>query len=168
MEQNCLEQVLNDVVRVDLVPASACDLTVPFNVGGLTETTGVKQVEGETVSRIGDALLSLAYNVQDGDDGEIDSAPTLKQTDKQQAAGIIVTHDLQVPITSGFQATREAVSLLLGIDFHIVLTTSEGTCYLCYGLPNTSSVLLEEQGIDQSTTVKATLQSMSHVIKLLS
>jgi len=168
MEQNCLEQVLNDVVRVDLVPASACDLAVPFNVGGLTETTGVKQVEGETVSRIGDALLSLAYNVQDGDDGEIESAPTLKQTDKQQAAGIIVTHDLQVPITSGFQATREAVSLLLGIDFHIVLTTSEGTCYLCYGLPNTSSVLLEEQGIDQSTTVKATLQSMSHVIKLLS
>ena len=168
MEQNCLEQVLNDVVRVDLVPASACDLAVPFNVGGLTETTGVKQVEGETVSRIGDALLSLAYNVQDGDDGEIESAPTLKQTDKQQAAGIIVTHDLQVPITSGFQATREAVSLLLGVDFHIVLTTSEGTCYLCYGLPNTSSVLLEEQGIDQSTTVKATLQSMSHVIKLLS
>jgi hypothetical protein len=163
-----LEQVLNDVVRVDLVPASACDLAVPFNVGGLTETTGVKQVEGETVSRIGDALLSLAYNVQDGDDGEIESAPTLKQTDKQQAAGIIVTHDLQVPITSGFQATSEAVSLLLGIDFHIVLTTSEGTCYLCYSLPNTSSVLLEEQGVDQSTTVKVTLQSMSNVIKLLS
>ena len=166
MIQDCNEQILNDVVRVDLVPAELCDLAVPFQVSGLTEMSGTKNQGGQQVSRIGAAALSLAYSVTDGDDGEIDSAPTLKQSEKRQAAGIVVSHDLQVPVTAGFEATRIAVNALNTKDFHALLTTDDGTKYLCYALPNTSSVLLDEQGIDSQSTVKVTLQSMSHVIRL--
>lgn len=165
MIQNCNEQILDDVVRVDVVLASLCDLPVPFNVR-LTEMASTKVVEGQTVDRIGAPGLSIAYNVQDGDDGEMESAPTLKQTDKQQAAGIVVAHDLQVPVTAGFEATRVAVEGLQTRHFHVVLTTQDGTRYLLYSLPNTSLLLLDEQDLNQKATVKLTLQSMSHVVRL--
>lgn len=165
MIQNCSEQLLDDVVRVDVVLASLCDLEVPFQVR-CTEMASTKTVDGQTVSRIGAPGLSLAYNVQDGDDGEIESAPSLKQTDKQVAAGIVVSHDLQVPVTAGFEATRVAVKGLQTRHFHVVLTTQDGTRYLLYSLPSTSLLLLDEQDVNQRTTVKLTLQSMSHVIRL--
>lgn len=165
MIQNCSEQILEDVVRVDLVKASLCDLPIPFNIK-VQEMAGTKVVDGQTVDRIGAASLSLAYSVQDGDDGEIDSTPVLKQSEKRQTAGIVVTHDLQVPVTAGFQATRTAVAEMQEEDFHVVLTTGEGERYLCYALPNTSQVALDEQGVNQQMTVKITVQSVSHVVRL--
>ena len=165
MIQNCNEQVLDDVVRVDVVLASLCDLEVPFKVK-MTEMAGTKTVDGQAVDRIGAPGLSLAYNVQDGDDGEMDGTPTLKQTEKQQAMGIVVNHDLQVPVTAGFEATRKAVEGLQTRHFHVVLTTDDGTRYLLYSLPNTSLLLLDEQDVNQKATVKLTLQSMSHVVRL--
>jgi len=165
MTQNCNEQVLDDVVRVDLVLASLCDLSVPFKVK-LTEMAGTKRVSGEVVDRIGAPELSIAYAVKDGDDGEMDSAPSLKQTEKRQALGIIVNHDLQVPVTAGFEATRTAVEGLQTRHFHVVLTTDDGTRYLLYSLPGSSLILLDEQSVNQQATVKVTLQSMSHVIRL--
>ena len=157
------------MVRVDLVPASECQLPVPFQVAGLTEmtVTNLSQWAPQSaITALGAALLSLAYSVQDGDDGEIEQSPTLKQSDKRQAAGVVVTHDLQVPLTVGFQATRDAVGLLQQQDFHVVLTTSDGEHYLLYSLPNASSVVLDETGVNQQSTVKVSLQSMSHVILL--
>ncbi len=154
-----------DVVRVDVVLASLCDLSVPFKVKR-TEMAGTKTVSGQAVDRIGTPGLSLAYNVQDGDDGEIDSAPLLKQTEKQQAMGVVVSHDLQIPVTAGFEATRIAVRGLQTRHFHVVLTTDDGTRYLLYSLPGTSLLLLDEQDVNQKATVKLTLQSMSHVIRL--
>jgi len=165
MIQNCNEQILDDVVRVDVVLASLCDLEVPFRVS-VTEMSGTKVVSGQTVDRIGTPGLSLAYNVQDGDDGEIENAPSLKQSEKQQAVGIVVSHDLQVPVTAGFEATKEAVRGLQTRHFHVVLTTADGTRYLLYSRPCTSLLLLDEQDVNQQVTVKVTLQSMSHVIRL--
>lgn len=165
MIQNCNEQLLDDVVRVDLVLASECKIDIPFQIA-LTEMAGTKVVGGSPTDIIGATGLSLAYNVQDGDDGEIDSAPVLKQTDKQVAAGIVVTHDLQVPVTAGFEATRIAVEGLQTRHFHVVLTTQDGVRYLLYSLPNTSLLLLDEQDVNRTATVKVTLQSMSHVIRL--
>lgn len=165
MIQNCNEQLLDDVVRVDLVLASECKIDIPFQIA-LTEMAGTRVVAGSASDIIGAPGLSLAYNVQDGDDGEIDSAPVLKQTDKQVAAGIVVTHDLQVPVTAGFEATRIAVKGLQMRHFHVVLTTQDGVRYLLYSLPNTSLLLLDEQDINRTATVKVTLQSMSHVIRL--
>ena len=165
MIQNCNEQLLDDVVRVDLVLASECKIGIPFQIAK-TDMPGTRVVNGSPVDIIGAPGLSLAYNVQDGDDGEIDSAPYLKQTEKQQAAGIVVTHDLQVPVTAGFEATRIAVEGLQTRHFHVVLTTDDGVRYLLYSLPNTSLLLLDEQDVNRTATVKVTLQSMSHVIRL--
>ena len=165
MIQNCNEQLLDDVVRVDLVLASECKIDIPFQIAK-TDMPGTRVVNGSPVDIIGAPGLSLAYNVQDGDDGEIDSAPVLKQTDKQVAAGIVVTHDLQVPVTAGFEATKTAVRGLQMRHFHVVLTTQDGVRYLLYSLPNTSLLLLDEQDVNRTATVKVTLQSMSHVIRL--
>jgi len=165
MIQNCNEQVLDDVVRVDVVLASLCDLPVPFKVK-LTEMEGTKRVSGEVVDRIGAPGLSIAYAVKDGDDGEMDSAPSLKQTEKQQAMGVVVSHDLQVPVTAGFEATKIAVQGLQTRHFHVVLTTDDGTRYLLYSLPGSSLLLMDEQNVNQQATIKITLQSASHVIRL--
>ena len=165
MIQNCNEQLLDDVVRVDLVLASECKIDIPFQIAK-TDMPGTRVVNGSPVDIIGAPGLSLAYNVEDGDDGEIDSAPVLKQTDKQVAAGIVVTHDLQVPVTAGFEATKTAVIGLQMRHFHVVLTTQDGVRYLLYSLPNTSLLLLDEQDVNRTATVKVTLQSMSHVIRL--
>lgn len=170
MTQNCNEQLLDDVVRIDLVPASECQLPVPMQVSGLVEMTvpGMSQWQPQqAIAALGAARLSLSYSVEDGDDGELDTPPTLKQQEKRVAAGIVVSHDLQVPLTFGFQATREAVALVQRSgDFHAVLTTQGGDRYLLYSLPNTSAVTLDEQGLNQQATCKIALQSMSHVILL--
>lgn len=165
MIQNCNEQLLDDVVRVDLVLASECKIDIPFQIAK-TDMPGTRVVNGSPVDIIGAPGLSLAYNVQDGDDGEMDSAPYLKQTEKQQAAGIVVSHDLQVPVTAGFEATRIAVEGLQTRHFHVILTTDDGTRYLLYSLPGSSLLLLDEQGVNATATVKVTLQSKSHVIRL--
>jgi hypothetical protein len=170
MIQNCNEQMLDDVVRVDIVAASECQLPIPFQVSGLTKMTvpNLSQWRPQTaIAALGSAKLSVSYAVQDGDDGELESAPALKQTEKRVAAGIVVTHDLQVPLTALFQATREAAALVQQTgDFHVILTTQESARYLLYSVPNASSLLLDEQGIGQSATLKLSLQSMSHVIRL--
>jgi len=36
-----------------------------------------------------------------------------------------------------------------------------------YAIPGSSSVLMDEQGINQTTTIKVQLTSMSHAIKLI-
>lgn len=170
MTQNCNEQLLDDVVRVDLVPASECSLPVPFQVAGLTEMTvqNLAQWAPQTaITALGAAAMSLSYSVTDGDDGEIDQAPSYKQSEKRQAAGNVVSHSLDIPITAAFQATREAVAKVQQEgDFHVVLTTSDGERYLIYTLPNASSVALDETGVNQQATVKVSGQSMSHVILL--
>lgn len=169
MIQNCNEQLLDDVVRIDLVLAASCHFAVPFQVS-LTEMAVANLSEWTPQSTnhpvIGQALLSVAYNVQDGDDGEMDSAPSLKQSDKQATSGIVVNHDMQIPITAGFEATKIAVQGLQTRHFHAILTTQDGTRYLLYSLPGTSLLLLDEQDVNQKATVKVTLQSKSHVIRL--
>jgi hypothetical protein len=169
MIQNCNEQLLDDVVRIDLVLASSCHFAVPFQVSRVemaVENLGQWTPQSTDHAVIGQALLSVAYNVQDGDDGEMDSAPSLKQSDKQVTSGIVVSHDLQIPVTAGFEATKIAVQSLQTRHFHVVLTTDEGTRYLLYSLPGSSLLLLDEQEVNQKATVKITLQSMSHVIRL--
>ena len=169
MIQNCNEQLLDDVVRIDLVLAASCHFAVPFQVS-LTEMAVANLSEWTPQSTdhavIGQALLSVAYNVQDGDDGEMDSAPSLRQNDKQAADGITVSHDLQIPVTAGFEETKTAVQGLQTRHFHVILTTQDGTRYLLYSLPCTSLLLLDEQDVNQKATVKVTLQSKSHVIRL--
>lgn len=165
MIQNCSEQILDEVVKVEMVLAAECDLPIPFQVP-TTDMAGTKMVDGDIVDRIGTPALSIACNVGDGDEGEMDNAPTLKMTEKQQAAGIVVTHDLQVTVNDGFEEVRNAVMGLQTRNFHVVLHSRDGIRYLLYSLPNTSLLLYNDQNINQTATVRVTLQSMSHIVRL--
>lgn len=169
MIQNCTEQILDDVVRVDLVPAEACHFSIPFSVS-LAEMAVANLADwtpqSTTHAVIGKADLSVAFNVEDGDDGLMEASPTLKQSQKTTQSGPLVTHDLQVPLVGGFDATQIAANLLHRRDFHALLTTDSGERYLLYGVPNGSEVLMDAVGVRQTATLKITVLSASHVILL--
>lgn len=161
----CREQILDDVVRVDLVLASECEFEVPVQVA-VTEMAGTMSVGGGTADRVGAASLSVAYNVQDGDDGLMEGAPKLTRTPKTTAAGLVNTLTLEVPIAGGFEATRKAAELLHRRYFHVVLTTMDGTRYLLYSLPGSSECMLKGTDINQQDTLTASMQSMSQMVRL--
>jgi hypothetical protein len=167
MEQNCNEQFLDDIVKVQLVLAAECDMAIPFQVSGITVMQGTKDVSGQAVDRIGTPVVSVAFDPTLSEQAEILSAPTLKQTEKRVPAGITVQHQLEVPILVGFQDLRAAVAQCQTKDMITVLTSAEGVRYVLYAVPGSSSVLLDEQGINQQGTLKVQLTSMSHVIKLI-
>jgi len=161
----CREKILDDVVRVDMVLASECEFDVPCQVC-VTTMAGTKSVGGETADRVGAASLSVAYNVQDGDDGLMEDAPKLTRTPKTTAAGLVNALTLEVPIAGGFETTRKAAELLHRQDFHVVLTTADGTRYLLYSLPGSCECMLKGTDINQQDTLTASMQSMSQMIRL--
>lgn len=169
MEQNCKDQILNDVIRVDLVPADTCHFAVPFSVH-LTElaVAGLSQwtPQSQNHAIIGQALLSVAYNVEDGDDGLMESAPKLSQDPKTTQSGPVINHSLQVPLVGGFAATQNAANLLHRRDFHVILTTDSGERYMIYSVPNSCEVLMPESEVRQDATLKISAQSYSKVILL--
>lgn len=170
MIQNCNEQFLDDVIRIDIVPASRCDIAVPFQEP-VTETDGTKTVGADIIDRIGEPALTVAYNIDADEEAtgqaENDEPASLSQDDKYRTAGVVVAHTLKVPVIAGFESVRAGVNALHGIDFHIVLHTADGSRYLCYGLPGSCDIRIQEAGTLTSMTVNATLQSMSHVILLV-
>ena len=165
MEQNCAEQMLYDVVRVQLIPSERCDIIVPFQIP-VTETPEEKVVNGETVSRLGTSELSIATNTQESDNGMMEDSPRLTQTTKTTMVGPIVSHTLEVPVIGGFESTATAAKRLNRKDFHVVMTTESGARYLLYALPNSCECLMNGQGVRQNSTLTITLQSASHVIRL--
>ena len=167
MVQNCYEQFLDDIVKVQLVLASTCDMAIPFQVSGIDVMAGNKTIGGGTADRIGPAVVSIAYDTTEAEQGELLQAPTLKQQDKRVAAGITVEHSLEVPVVTDSRELRTAVESCQLQDVHVVLHTAAGDRYLLYAVPGSSSVLLDEQDVAQQFTLKVQLTSMSHVIKLI-
>ena len=167
MVQNCYEQFLDDIVKVQLVLASTCDMAIPFQVSGIDVMAGTKTIGGGTADRIGPAVVSIAYDTTEAEQGELLQAPTLKQQDKRVAAGITVEHSLEVPVVTDSRELRTAVESCQLQDVHVVLHTAAGDRYLLYAVPGSSSVLLDEQDVAQQFTLKVQLTSMSHVIKLI-
>lgn len=167
MVQNCYEQFLDDIVKVQLVLASTCDMAIPFQVSGIDVMAGNKTIGGGTADRIGPAVVSIAYDTTDAEQGELLQAPVLKQQDKRVAAGITVEHSLEVPVVTDSRELRTAVESCQLQDVHVVLHTAAGDRYLLYAVPGSSSVLLDEQDVAQQFTLKVQLTSMSHVIKLI-
>ena len=166
----CEELFLNEVVHVELVPMSNCDLLVPFNVGEVTQTAGKKiTVSGQEqiVSRIGTPSMVIDATVTSETTGRLVSPPTLKTTEKPDKAGYIRQHDLQIPVEGDYEGIRQARGSLAGVDFNVVLEMRSGTRFLLYALPNSSTVSVEDQfGGESKQTVKVSLQSMSNMIKL--
>lgn len=157
MNQNCNEQFLNDIIKVELVLASACTFSIPFSIPEISTIGGT----------VGSASLKVAASAQQGvDDGEYEQQPVLKQQDKREAAGTLVQHSVQVAVTAGHADVRSKVAALQYKDFNVVLTTQDGLRYLIYSLPATSQVMIDEQGVDDTLTLKITSQSLNHIIRI--
>lgn len=154
----CNEMFLNEVTRVELIPASGCSIPVPFNAGSVTSIANCV---------IGQAVMVIDVNEVADYAGVLDSAPTLKTTEKPQTAGYLRQHDLTIPTRGDYEKVRQSRGRLAGVDFHVVLRTLAGTRFLLYSLPNSSTVSVEDQfGQDSKQTVKVSLQSMSSMIRL--
>lgn len=171
MTQNeeCLELLMQDVVRIDIMPYTALKVNTPFNVQNITETD-VTMLDGSEITDADlhlDSLLSLNLSGDDTADAEMKESLQHKVVEKRDISGIVRTHTLQIPIESGFQVVRAKQPYLKYTDFHIVLTTYNGTRYLAYGLPNTSQFTIEEQmGQSSQMSIKVTLMSMSGFIRI--
>lgn len=166
----CEELFLNELVHVELVPMSNCDLLVPFNVGEVTQTAGKKKItvsgQEQIVSRIGTPSMVIDATATDAT-GRLVSPPTLKTTEKPDRAGYIRQHDLQIPTEGGYEDIRKKRGELAGVDFNVVLEMRSGSRFLLYALPNSSTVAVEDQFSGEGKqTVKVSLQSMSNMIRL--
>lgn len=166
----CREIFEDDVVRVDLIPALGTALPVPFNVPGVSQMHG--HYPNPTVipanwADFADALLTMAINNDSDVDALVKSGSTHKVTMAREMGGVMATHTAQIAILQGFQNVRDKAQQLQGIDFHILLTTYDGTQYLAYALPNSCQFAIEETaGESGSLTVKATVKSYSSLVKL--
>lgn len=168
-QEECQELLMQDVVRIDIMPQTALRISVPFNVpdvsaAQVTMSDGTALSDGSLFTG---SLLSMDFTGDVLTDAEMQEGLSHKVSEKQSAAGMIRTHTLQVPIEAGYQAIAIKERALHDTDFHIVLTTVDGVRYLAYGLPGTSQFSIEEQkGQTAKMTVKATLQSASGFIRI--
>lgn len=166
MTQNCREQILDDIVRVELIRASDCSIPWPYRLE-YTELDSHVNVDGESVAVLGAATLSVALKPQSSDNGLIKGSLSLKQNEKLQMSGTVVSHELTVPVDGGVTDTREALKSLRYTDFHAVLTSREGVRWLIYACPSGSYVQMDEQNLGD-VSLKISLISYSHVIRLRS
>lgn len=158
MKENCNELIMEEVIRIDLFRSNECQLPMPVNVPNITQMSNVT---------LPTPILTVNYSGEDNAQGVIEQPPTLKVAEKYQAAGHIYQHDLQAAITDGQREVRESVTSLGGDDAYMVLTTVDGTRFLCYTLPNTTQIVVEEQLSSQrAATLKASMKSASGIILL--
>ena len=156
---DCNEIFLNEVTHVELVAASACTIPVPSNAKAVTELSGCT---------IGTPTMVVDSNDNDSYTGVLDSAPTLKSSQKDQVGGRLRQHDLTLTVRYNYNKVRKAVDALQGVYFYVILRTADGTRYLLYSLQNTSKVTVEDQfgSAEPKQTVKVSLQSLSNMIQL--
>lgn len=160
---------MQDVSRIDLMPRTALKVGLSYNIPNITEV-GVAMSDDTalTDARLHAAsLLSLSLN-GDNADALMDNNGSHKVAGRREKAGLVRTHTLRVPIETGFKEVRDRDNSLQQTEFHIILTTCDGTRYLAYGLPNTSQFTIDEQmGQSAQMTVQAVVQSVSGFIKIL-
>lgn len=168
-QELCREIFEDDVIRVDLIPADETVIPVPFAVPAISQLRGHypnPSVLPSGYIDFGQALLTVAINNGDDVDAIVKSG-THKATVGREPGGVVHTHVAQLNIQHGFQNVRNKAQQLQEEDFHILLTTADGTQYLAYALPNSCQMAIEEgAGDGLAITVKATLKSLSTLIRL--
>jgi len=161
---------MQEVVRIDFMPMAALKIEIPFSVPNITSAE-ITMADGSELTDMGlyaESLLSLNMSGDGLADAVLDEGTTARVSEKDEMAGTVRTHTLQMPIEIGFQTIREKEAALKAADFHIVLTTYSGDRYLAYGLPGSSAFSIEEQKAQAAQmSVKASVQSMSGFIKIL-
>ena len=169
VQEECSELFLQDVVRVDIMPAAALRIGVPFNVPDAAAAQ-VTMANGDPLTD-GALFAASLLSMTTGNDGQADAVMqegvTHKVAERNDAIGMVRTHTLQVTVETGSDAVRGKEAGLHGAYFHIILTTVDVTRYLAYGLPNTCQFTVDDQlGGAVRMTVRAVLQSMSGMIKI--
>ena len=169
-QEECQELLMQDVTRIDIMPQTALKVSVPFGVPNITEAA-VTMSDNSALTDAKlyiDSLLSLNLSGDATVDAEMGEGTTHKVTEKRDAAGIVRTHSLQIPVEVGFQTVRQQQKALQQTDFHIILTTYDGTRYLAYALPNTCQFVIDDQmGETVQMTAKVTAQSMSGFVRII-
>lgn len=160
---------MQDVVRIDFMPTTALKIGVPFNVPNIAEAVVTMSDDSVLTDAklYAASLLSLSVSDYDLSDAGLGEGASHRVTENAEMAGVVKTHTLKAPLEFGFQAVREEEKALQESDFHIVLTTCNGTRYLAYSLPNTSQFSIDDQmGEPVQMSVKAVVQSMSGFIQI--
>lgn len=156
--ENCLEQILDDVIRIDIYRQSNVTFSVPFNAPAVNEITC-------TINSSITPVLSINLTETNTSDVVMEPAPKIQTTEKRETTGLIRTHAIEATIKDGFQTAQSAVDSLIYNDCVALLTTYNGTKYVVNPFPNTSTVTLSDNRQETHTmTVKYQAQSFSGLI----
>lgn len=153
----CVETILDDIVRVDIYKASQSNVGVPRSI--------ILHEVSLDAPFTGDPSLTLALN---GDGMRMQSVPTLKVSNGRQQSGNIYTHDLQANTNLSRKDILPVVDALQGVDCHILYTHVDGSRSLTYSLPNAFTIDVDESLNGNTTvTVKVKALSMSGLIDVV-
>ena len=154
---DCKEILLEDIVEVSFYLASNVSCGVPFGVPGVNEMSA--DISGNPV-------LTVSVTASDDADAVMET-PSLKVSEKREAAGLIRSYDLQINVEQGFDAAKQAADALSGADIAAVLKAYNGDRYMIHALPNSTLYSYEDgRGGSHTGKVKFTAQSLSHLVRL--
>lgn len=165
--EECQEILMQDVNRIDIMPVTALKINVPFNVHNIASAVVTMDNDDPLTNSAlhSNSLLSLGLIKDDTTDVEMEEGLSCSSKEKIELAGNTWTHTLQLFIEAGFQIIRERLNSLKSSDFHVVMTTCEGTRYLLYSLPNTSNFSVDDKmGQMAQMKVNIVVQSMSGIV----
>ena len=161
---DCIEILLDDIVRADFYLASTITTSVPFGVPGVTEMT-VTQGSTNLAIGAGEPLLSVGYSGSDLD--VLMDTPSHKAAPKREAIGNTYTHTLQIPVTLGFEKAKTAMYQMNSEETVVVLTAYDGTKMTVHRFPNTGQLTYEDnRGESHTGTLKYEAQSYSGLVTL--
>ena len=156
---SCTEIYLEDVVAIDIYRDADVKTPLPRFVPNVLHLAGVQ---------FGTPLLHFAYSIDGSaaNEKEIDTAPTLKVTDKLDVTGRVFTHELTVSVQGDLYNIREVQRSLGADDCAVVYTKGDGSRQASLPLYNTAKLEIE-QNVGGTSNVKVSLTSMSPLVNLM-
>ena len=169
--EQCQELFDKEVVRIDLIPMSGSTMVVPFAVPFVSEMKGSYPNQSPLPTGASSFLtevLTLSRKSADQPDALIGDGMKMTPSVSREPSGVTRKFSLQVPCIAGFTEIRTKESAVQNCgDFMVIATAHDGSQYLLYTLPNTSTFAIDDQVATAGTfAVKIELQSRSGVIRL--
>ena len=167
----CIEKILDYIVRVDFYDGSTCTRSVPFGVPNVESMTVTQAVDGSSVNlaaNYGNPTLSISIAGGSGIDALME-APTHKVAEERKPSGIVRNHALSIPVELGYDEVQNVDNALNDKEILCVLTAYDGTKLCVHYLPKSTNISYEDsRGSNHTGTVKFTAQSRSWLVKLAS
>lgn len=172
-KNNCKELILDNVVRIDILPNRYLGVAVPTTVPLQSVNTSLPfsptySMAYSMLSYAADRDIAENYSEIDRTQAKI----SLKSSKGTAQVGILYSYDLQVTglvglddhIASAIHAEQE----LQGEDASVILRMEDGSRKLLYFLPNTFTFAVEQASSESSTqaTVKIAGKSVSNLIDI--